>query len=44
MLRIEGSSGLLDPPWFAYAKFEQSCAVMAIVFSVPLSHAGLVPD
>ena len=37
---IEGSSGLLDLLWFGNAIFEKSCAVTAIVYSVPLSHAG----
>ena len=37
---IEGSSGLLDLPWFGYAILGKDCTVPAIVYSVPLSHAG----
>ena len=41
---IEGSSGLLDLPWFGYAILWLGCAVTAIVHSPPLSHAGWVSD
>ena len=37
---IEGSSGLPDLPWFGNAIFGKGYAVTAIVYSVPLSHAG----
>ena len=41
---IEGSSGLLDLPWFGYAILGKDCTVTAIVYSVPLSHAWVNPD
>ena len=37
---IEGSSWLLDLPWFGNAIFGKDCTVTAFVYSVPLSHAG----
>ena len=37
---IEGSSGLPDLPWFGNAIIGKGYAVTAIVYSVPLSHAG----
>ena len=37
---IEGSSGLPDLPWFGNPIFGKGYAVTAIVYSVPLSHAG----
>ena len=40
---IEGSSGLPDLPWFGNAIFGKSYAVTAIVYLVPLSHAGWAP-
>ena len=40
---VEGSTGLLDLPWFGNTISGMGCAVTAIVYSVPLSHAGWAP-
>ena len=41
---IEGSSGLLDLPWFGYAILRKDYTVTAIVYSVPLSQAWVNHD